>query len=84
ADGYESVRADLNSIGQKLQVGDDVVVQKFYCGVFKTTGIESVTFKFAASNSPTVRPADSAFSPNNIVIGNYERAMFDPMRIEVR
>lgn len=84
ADGYESVRADLNSIGQKLQVGDDVVVQKFYCGVFKTPGVESVTFKFAASNSPTVRPADGAFSPNNIVIGNYERAMFDPMRIEVR
>ena len=84
ADGYESVRADLSAIGQKSQVGDDVVVQKFYCGVFKTPGIESVTFKFAASNSPTVRPADSAFSPNNIVIGNYERAMFDPVRIEVR
>ena len=84
ADGYESVRADLSAIGQKSQVGDDVVVQKFYCGVFKTPGIESVTFKFAASNSPTVRPADGAFSPNNIVIGNYERAMFDPVRIEVR
>lgn len=84
ADGYETVRADLDAIGQRLQVGDDVVLQKFYCGVFKTAGVAAVSFKFAASDSPTARPDDGQFREQNINIGEYERALFAPERIEVR
>lgn len=82
-DGLDTIRQNILEIGKALAVGDDVLLQKFFCAVFKVPGVSTVDLKFAVQTELGSKPADSEYSAQNIVINTYERAIFDLTRIEV-
>ena len=82
-DGLDTIRQNILEIGKALAVGDDVLLQKFFCAVFKVPGVSTVDLKFAVQSELGSKPADSEYSAQNIVINTYERAIFDLTRIEV-
>lgn len=82
-DGFATIRQNLFDIGKALAVGDDVLLQKFFCGIFKVPGVSTVDLKFAVQTELGTQPSESEYSAQNIVINTYERAIFDLTRIEV-
>lgn len=82
ADGFERVEASINATGQALEVGQDVILQKFLCGIFATPGIASVALTFASSTNPAFVPAPGDYTAANITISELQRANFDLTRIE--
>ncbi len=82
-DGFELVAESINATGQTHEIGQDVIVQRFFSGIYQTQGIAEVDLQFAFASDPGDTPAPGDYSAANIVIGDIERAMFDPSRIEV-
>lgn len=83
ADGFQRVANSINSTGQALNVGQDVLLQKFMCGIFTTPGIASVNLTFASSINPAFVPGPGDHVAANITISELQRANFDLTRIEV-
>ncbi len=82
-DGFAQVSARVNEIGQGLQIGHDVIAQRFYCGIFKTEGIAHAEVKFAYAADPLWVPADEDYQHDAIDVSDRSRALFDLSRIEV-
>lgn len=82
-DGFELVAESINVTGQAHEIGQDVIVQRFFSGIYQTKGIAEVDLQFAFASDPGDTPAPGDYSAANITIGDIERAMFDPSRIEV-
>ncbi|MGB3276102.1 MAG: hypothetical protein WBA82_07935 [Castellaniella sp.] len=82
-DGFELVAESINVTGQAHEIGQDVIVQRFFSGIYQTKGIAEVDLQFAFASDPGNIPAPGDYSAANIAIGDIERAMFDPSRIEV-
>lgn len=83
ADGFERVAASIAATGQALGVGQDVLLQKFLCGIFQTPGIASVALTFAHSTNPAFVPAPGDYTAANITIADDQRANFDITRVQV-
>lgn len=83
ADGFERVAASINATGQALGVGQDVLLQKFLCGIYQTPGIANVDLTFAWSTNPAFVPAPGDYTESNITIADDQRARFDLTRIQV-
>lgn len=83
SDGFEKIKENLLAIGNALQVGDDVLLQKFYCGVYKVAGVGEVDLSFASQSQLGTMPDGADYMSANISIGAFERAIFDATRIEV-
>jgi uncharacterized phage protein gp47/JayE len=83
ADGFQRVAASINATGQALGVGQDVLLQKFLCGIYQTPGIANVALTFAWSTNPAFVPSPGDYSASNITIGDAQRARFDLSRIQV-
>lgn len=83
ADGFQRVANSINATGQALNVGQDVLLQKFMCGIFTTPGIANVNLTFASSTNPAFVPAPGDYTAANITITDLQRANFDLTRIEV-
>lgn len=82
-DGFDLVAESINATGQAHEIGQDVIVQRFFAGIYQTKGIAEVDLQFAFASDPGDTPAPGDYSAANITIGDIERAMFDPSRIEV-
>lgn len=83
ADGFGRVAASINATGQALEVGQDVLLQKFLCGIYQTPGIANVALTFASSTNPAFVPAPGDYTASNITISDLQRANFDLTRIQV-
>lgn len=83
ADGFERVAASINETGQALGVGQDVLLQRFLCGIYQTPGIANVDLTFAWSTNPAFVPVPGDYSASNITIADDQRARFDLTRIQV-
>lgn len=81
SDGRELIKNAIAQTGSELQIGTDVVVQRFFCAIYKTPGIANVNLQFAATNNANETP--SSYSSANITISDIEKAVFDLSRIEV-
>lgn len=76
--GLQNVRDALLEAGANYRVGEDVILQKFFCPIYSNvTGIGYVTITAAAGETP------GAYTANNIEIDPRHRAVFDASRIEV-
>ena len=70
------IEEDVASFGNDtFNLGDDVIVSRFYTPVNKTQGIVGIDIKVGKSPSPT--------ASDNIPIGNTEVAVFDTANISV-
>lgn len=79
--GREAIKQAIAKVGGNIQIGTDVVTQRFYGEIYQTKGIASIDLQFAATALPNDTPG--GFSSNNITIADYEKAVFDISRIEV-
>lgn len=82
-DGFDRVAESIAAIGAAHEIGQDVVTQRFFCGIYQTPGIALVDLQFAHSTDPGFEPAPEDFSSENVEIKEFEVAKFDRSRIEV-
>ncbi|MDB5849783.1 MAG: hypothetical protein JWP29_3535 [Rhodoferax sp.] len=70
--------------GNALDIGSDVVVQRFYGPIYVAVpGIGSLAITFASSSNPAFSPASGDYTAGNVTIPATGRAVFDPSRISV-
>lgn len=66
--------------GNKQNIGEDVILQRYFATIFSATGgVGYISLKAAVGESP----GSSAYSTDNISISPREVAVFDSSRIEV-
>lgn len=84
SNGLELIKQAINATGQAHGIGQDVITQRFFCGIYAdVTGIAEIDLQFASSTDPFFAPTSGDFSPLNIPIEDFEMAKFDLTRIEV-
>lgn len=83
ADGFEKVAAAIAATGATLDIGQDVVQQRFFGGIYATPGIAHVDLSFAHSDDPAFVPGPGDYNDGNLTIQEFEVAKFDLSRIEV-
>jgi len=83
ADGLDQIKEALNLRGQQQDIGDDVLLQAYFCAIYQTEGVGSVDLKMAHSYDAAFVPDDSDYTSSNITIADYEQAEFDLSRITV-
>lgn len=83
SDGFEQVKASILTTGQSHVIGQDVRIQRFFCLIYGTSGIDTVDLQFAYSTDPDFVPGPGDYVAANIVIGDIQKALFDGSRIEV-
>lgn len=83
-DGYNTVKKGIVAIANELGIGEDVVVQRLYAGVFQTAGVARAEIRLAHSADPAYVPAEDDYRDANIVVNPFERARFDVSRVEVQ
>ncbi|HEX3163111.1 MAG TPA: baseplate J/gp47 family protein [Pseudolabrys sp.] len=82
-DGNAQVANNIVATGELQEIGQDVIVQRYYCAIFGVPGIASIDLKFAHSTNPAFVPAAGDYSAANITIEQYELAVFDISRVTV-
>ena len=76
--GLQNVRNALLEAGASFTVGQDVILQKFYCPIYQNvTGVGYVTITATTGETP------GTYTASNIEIDPRHRAVFDASRIEV-
>ncbi len=83
SDGFEQVKASILTTGKGHVIGQDVRIQRFFCLIYGTRGIDTVDLQFAYSTDPDFVPGPGDYAAANIVIGDIQKALFDASRIEV-
>jgi uncharacterized phage protein gp47/JayE len=82
-DGYDRVQRGIVAAGKTLDIGEDIVLQKLYSGVYTTPGVAMVDLRLACSTDPAYVPADVDYVAANYPVKPFERADFDVSRVEV-
>lgn len=82
-DGLSRIRANILAEGEALNVGRDVIWQRFLQAIHAVGGVASADLKFAVTAAPTPPPASGAYAAANITIADFQVARFDLSRIEV-
>lgn len=76
--GLQNVKTSIMDVASKFEVGQDVILQKFYGAIYSVvTGIGYVAITATTGNTP------GAYSATNISIDPRHIAVFDESRIEV-
>ena len=85
ANGLALVRDAIASKGSSYGVGEDVILQAFFCGIFNATpnAIDNITLTAAAQNTLTPAPSSGAYSASNIAVGVRQISKFASNRIQV-
>lgn len=83
ADGVVQIKEAIYKKGVAQDIGDDVILQSYFCAFYQTSGVASVRLKMAHSRDASHVPNDGEYSEGNITIADYEQAIFDLSRIEV-
>ncbi|WP_454691120.1 hypothetical protein [Achromobacter aloeverae] len=82
-DGFDQIKKNLAAEGDSFGVGDDVIIQRLYGAIYKTTGISSADLRLAYSTDPAFTPQPADFAATNITVEPFQLARFDLSRIEV-
>lgn len=82
-DGYDRIQRGIAAAGDTLDIGEDIVLQKLYSGVYTTPGVAMVDLRLACSTDPAYVPADADYVAANYPVKPFERADFDASRVEV-
>ncbi|MBB2918341.1 hypothetical protein [Cupriavidus alkaliphilus] len=82
-DGHDRIQRGIAAAGDTLGIGEDIVLQKLYSGVYTTPGVAMVDLRLACSTDPTYVPADADYVEANYPVMPFERADFDVSRVEV-
>lgn len=69
----------LISAKENFGIGDDILIEKFYCAIYKTKGITNAIIELATSDEPDGEPGEYTFG--NITIEDREIGVFDSQRI---
>lgn len=83
SNGFDLIRDAIAATGQAHGIGQDVILQRFYCSIYQVKGLAAVDLKFASSTNPAFTPAPGDYSATNITVEEYQMAKFDPSRVEV-
>lgn len=84
SNGFALVRNAIVATGQAHGIGQNVISQRFFSGIYGTvTGLDFVDLKFASSTDPGFVPGPGDFSSANIDVEDFEMAKFDVSRVEV-
>ena len=78
ADGLDQIKANILAFGQTFEIGDDMVIQKFYTPVYVVPGVATATIQIGITPTPSGPPS---WQTTNIAIGSNEIALFDSSRI---
>lgn len=80
--GYiDAIKAAVLATGNALDIGKDVIVQRFYGPIYASTpGLGSITVEIDTTASPLDTPT---YATTNIVIARSDHAIFDLARISV-
>lgn len=81
SNGIVQVAEQILVFGETLNIGEDVLTQRFYGSVFKIPGISSITIRTATSAAAGGAP--SVFSESSVAIDTTQIASFDSSRITV-
>lgn len=79
SEGITAIAENVRDYGNKLDVGSDVIWQKFFEPVYKVPGIIYANISFATGDNPN--PSD--YVEDNIIINAGDVAIFDLARINV-
>lgn len=82
-DGFTRVRQGLLAASNVWGIGDDIVRERLYSGVYQTPGVANADIELAWSFDPDFVPNAGDYSASNITVEAFERARFDLSRIEV-
>ena len=81
SNGVDMIISAINTYGQSLGVGEDVIPQRLMAAVYNgTDGIGNLTITIGKTASPNDTPV---LSSSKIVIGRKEESVFDVSRITV-
>lgn len=80
ADGLGQVANNILELGDMWEIGDDLILQKFYAPVYEVEGISSVILTQDLTDSPGDTPS---YGSINIPVGQVEIAVFALTRIDV-
>lgn len=83
SDGLDRVQAAIAGLGASLVIGQDVILQRFYCAIYAIPGISDVDLTFASSLSSGFNPSSGDYSAANITIDPAQKAKFDISRVAV-
>ena len=78
--GVQLVADAILAYGQSLGIGEDVLLQRVLCQIFKVPGVASGVMQLAATNSPTDTPS---FGSSDIIIEENEISTWSITRISV-
>ena len=81
SDGIPTKENNLLLVGRTFGIGDDIIIQRFYCPVYSVSGIESAVVELSQTATPTGPPV--TWVTTNISIDDTEIGLFDSARIEV-
>ncbi|EHK65309.1 hypothetical protein [Achromobacter arsenitoxydans] len=81
--GLDDVADNLATAGDGFSIGDDVIRQRLFGAIYRTTGIKSVVLALASSTDPAFVPGPADFSEDNVEILDAQVAVFDRSRIKV-
>jgi hypothetical protein len=82
-DGFDRIQAGIAAEGKTLDIGEDIVLQKLYKGVYTTPGVAMVDLRLACSTDPAYVPTEEDYVAGNFAVKPFERADFDVSRVEV-
>lgn len=80
ADGLLQVKQKVFGYGDDLQIGKDIIPQRFYGSIFEVPGIESIFIEIAITDDPGGSPI---YQEETITIDVNEKSIFDQVRINV-
>lgn len=83
SNGFDTIRQAIADTGVMHGIGQDVILQRFYCAIYQTPGLAEVDLTFASSTNPAFSPAPGDYTAANITIAPDQMAKFDISRVEV-
>jgi len=81
--GIDLIRANILAYVNTFEIGQDMIIQKFYNPIYSVPGIKTVTIYIAKTNdiTPIPPPPAAPWSTSNIAVAASEICLFDSSRI---
>ncbi len=84
ATGLTVIQRAIVTTGNSLDIGQDVVIQRFLGPIYSsTTGLANVVITMASSTNPATVPTSGTYTAANISILPTQEAVFDLSRVSV-
>lgn len=80
ANGVAAITDAILEKSTSFGIGDEVLIQSFYCPIYSVAGVESAYIEMAMTTDLT---PPLVYGTSNILIGKQEASIFDSSRIEI-